>query len=148
MKKDLDISRPRYSEQTLPVRPLTLRYVEVLQLYLNWQTWDPRRAYPPPPIPPPPHHHHHPALSISALFYGYWKLHEKGKKGGIWGQIWGSNSGPPAQEASQESFKEGGGSSDGWRLRFSNFDGWRLNFVAFYGWRLSSWNYSISYSKY
>ena len=99
MKKDLDISRPRYSEQTLPVRPLTLRYVEVLQLYLNWQTWDPRRAYPP----------HHPALSISALFYGYWKLHEKGKKGGIWGQIWGSNSGPPAQEASQESFKEGGG---------------------------------------
>ena len=116
MKKDLDISRPRYSEQTLPVRPLTLRYVEVLQLYLNWQTWDPRRAYPP----------HHPALSISALFYGYWKLHEKGKKGGIWGQIWGSNSGPPAQEASQESFKEGGGGAltvDGYVFPILTADG-------------------------
>ena len=35
MKKDPDITRPRYSEQILPVRPLTLRYFEVSLLYLE-----------------------------------------------------------------------------------------------------------------
>ena len=94
MKKDPDITRPRYSEQILPVRPLTLRYFEVSLLYL-----ESHGAL----IP-----HPHPLLYVSALFYGYLKLHEKGKKGGIWGQNWGSNSGSPAQKASQESFKEEG----------------------------------------
>ena len=145
MKKDLDISRPRYSEQTLPVRPLTLRYVEVLQLYLNWQTWHPRRAYPPAPPPPPPPHT--PPSPLALCFTGIESYTKREKKEGFEAKSGDRIRDLPHRRHRKRVSKKGG-SSDGWRLRFSNFDGWRLNFVAFYGWRLSSWNYSISYSKY
>ena len=49
MKKDPDITRPRYSEQILPVRPLTLRYFEVSLLYLEFH--GALIPHPPPPTP-------------------------------------------------------------------------------------------------